>query len=232
MHVEIIKTADQSNTLYVPDLDETYHSRNGALQESQYVFIEQGLCLKAESSSSIRILEVGFGTGLNALLTLLTNRDLNLQIVYHALETHPVPDGIVTQLNYTNLAPNADPQIFHQLHQAKWDAPVAVNSDFTLHKHLCSLLDFKSEMQFDLVYFDAFAPDKQPELWSLEVFQQLYSWMNPGGILVTYSAKGDVKRNLRSAGFRVERLPGPLMKRHMVRATVPITPDLTDRSAA
>lgn len=231
MRVEIIKTADQSNTLYIPEIDETYHSRNGAVQESNHVFIEQGLRRKASSAATIYILEVGFGTGLNALLTLIANQHLNLNIAYHALETHPVPDSLVTQLNYTNLAPNADPQLFHQLHQAKWDKPVELIPEFILHKHLCSLLQYQPDLKFDLVYFDAFAPDKQPELWTLEVFQQLYSWMNSGGILVTYSSKGEVKRNLSAAGFMVERLPGPPMKRHMVRAIVPTTPDLTDHSA-
>jgi tRNA U34 5-methylaminomethyl-2-thiouridine-forming methyltransferase MnmC len=230
VRIEIIKTADQSNTLYVPELKETYHSRNGALQESQYVFIEQGLNWKAGSSSSICILEVGFGTGLNAFLTLLANQSFNLKIDYHALETHPVPDALIAVLNYTNLAPNADPQLFFRLHQAEWNAPVELNSGFTLHKHLCSLLDYQPDLKFDLVYFDAFAPDKQPELWTLAVFQQIHSWMNPGGILVTYSSKGEVKRNLRAAGFSVDRLPGPPMKRHMVRASVPITPDSTDHS--
>lgn len=213
---EIVITADSSPTLYVPELDETYHSRNGSVAESLHVFIASGLH-QFPASQSIRILEVGLGTGLNVLLTLKeTDRD-HRTIDYHAIDTLPLESALVRQLNFTPwIGADAESDLL-QLHSAPWNSTINLRPQFLFTKHLCPIQDFKAASGFDLIYFDAFGPDKQPELWSPEVFTLLYALMNPGAILVTYAAKGSFRRTLRSCGFEVERIPGPPGKRHMTR---------------
>ncbi len=221
MHITVYKTKDQSDTLYVEELDETYHSRNGAVEESRYVFLKMGLAEVAQHLSHIRILEIGFGTGLNAMLTLDEAEKLNLQVEYDSIEAFPLPASIIEQLNYPNLF-SADKQAaFMELHTAEWDKPVLFTTGFTLTKLYTRLEDFEPNRKYDLIYFDAFAPDKQPEMWHPDQFTKLYLCLNNGGILVTYSSKGEVKRSLKQIGFEVQRLPGPPFKRHMLRAIKP-----------
>jgi tRNA U34 5-methylaminomethyl-2-thiouridine-forming methyltransferase MnmC len=251
MSVILQLTKDNSHTLYVPELDETYHSRNGAIEEAMYVYIGRGLLdfvswdeesavgsprsavrSNAENISSdiyhptsnfkqqtsnLKLLEVGFGTGLNAWLTALECEKNNIQCAYHSLETFPLPTDITQQLNYSALSTDPEQQLFNFLHEAEWNGSVTISPYFELTKHQISLQDFTPSGTFDIIYFDAFAPEKQPELWSEELFQKLYDCLNPNGVIVTYSSKGDVKRLWKKIGLEVERLPGSPFKRHMLR---------------
>ncbi len=206
-------TADNSPTLYVPELDEHYHSVKGALQESMHVFINAGL--KQVQKNQINILEVGFGTGLNAVLTVIMNVKLNKKIYYETIEKYPLSADIIEDLLNNNFI---EPELTKQIHHAPWDKDVKISENFTLKKIKTDLKTYIPEQTFDLIYFDAFAPDKQPQLWTEEIFQKLYHATYHNGILVTYSSKGTVKQALRAAGFIVKRLPGPKGKRHMVQA--------------
>ncbi|MDA9820158.1 tRNA (5-methylaminomethyl-2-thiouridine)(34)-methyltransferase MnmD [Salibacteraceae bacterium] len=206
-------TDDGSPTLYRPDLDEHYHSTNGAVQESTHVFIEKGLKPIMNKTDSIRILELGFGTGLNALLTEEYGCSAGHTINYIALETVPLVPEIWKTLDYQR------PEILKQLHTAAWEEDVTIREGFQLKKHETSFQKFDSEKNFNLIYWDAFGPNKQPELWTLGIFEKCYQLMSPASILVTYCAKGDVRRAMQAAGFDVERLPGPPGKREMLRAT-------------
>lgn len=221
MGISLYRTADESYTLYNEELDETYHSRNGALEESEYVFLQQGFEPMRQKRSRINLLEVGFGTGLNAFLTLVKSIETGTTCHYHSLETFPLPAEVIRELNYGNLAETAYQSFFQLLHDAPWNTAAKLTEEFTLCKTEKSMHRYQPAVAFDLVYFDAFGPDKQPDMWEPEVFERLYSWMNPGGIFVTYSSKGAVRRALQAAGFLVERLPGPPKKRHMVRAIKP-----------
>lgn len=214
MKIKIYLTEDGSSSIYNETLAEGYHSRHGAILESRHVFIETGLKFVLQKKDSpISILEMGFGTGLNALLTVLES---GLHPVnYTSLELYPLSEEIVLELNYgQNLGNEA---LFSLLHAAEWEENQVITPLFTIEKRHISLLDFQTEKKFDLVYFDAFAPEIQPELWTEAVFQKLYDSMNEGGVLVTYCAKGIVRRAMKSAGFQVERLPGPPPKREMLR---------------
>lgn len=221
MPLKIYPTLDHSNTLYDEELDETYHSRNGALEESQYVFIEKGLNQLLQSpKKELKILEVGFGTGLNSILTFINTKNIpHCSIQYDTLETAPLPFELVNLLNYNNFLSEDYFRTFKQMHHQTWDKPILIDSNFTLQKINMRLQDFVPSHQYDLIYFDAFAPDKQPEMWTIDVFAKLFLATKRHGVLVTYSSKGEVKRNLRSVGFEVERLPGPPRKRHMLRAS-------------
>ena len=218
MQTEAVITADGSSTLHVPELNEHYHSVNGAVQESRHVFVDAGL--KQVSKNEIKILEVGFGTGLNAILTLLENGNLNRSIDYHTIELYPLPWEMIETLNYAEyLHLNREQyKAFKAMHSVSWDKMHAISTDFNLTKLKQSLENICLQSHFDLVYFDAFGPDVQPALWTKRVFQNIYNHMLPEGILVTYSAKGIVRRNLISIGYSVERLPGPPGKREMLRA--------------
>jgi tRNA U34 5-methylaminomethyl-2-thiouridine-forming methyltransferase MnmC len=216
--VELITTEDGSHSLYVPELDETYHSRHGAVQESMHVFIETGLRFKALTQSKIDILEVGFGTGLNAWLTAKEAVDMGCRLHYTALETFPLDQPLVDQLNYAQSDENLR-LLFLDIHSAIWNESINIRENFKLEKVQQSLQQFQTLNQFDLVYYDAFGPPRQPEMWELTIFDHLFSMMKPGGVLVTYCAKGQVRRNMLAAGFDVERLKGPPGKREMLRAT-------------
>ncbi len=214
--MKLVKTADGSYTLFNLQIGEHYHSINGALSESMHVFIEAGF--NRIEKDKIKIFEVGFGTGLNAFLTLLEARKKQRFTVYHAIELYPVDRETYEKLalppEYSDFRDD-----FVALHRCSWDEEVQTDDFFRLKKIKADLTVYDFEESYDLVYFDAFSYDNQPEMWSQEVFDKIYRNMNKGGILVTYSAKGVVKRALRNAGFEVERLPGALGKRHMVRAT-------------
>ncbi|MBK9478129.1 MAG: tRNA (5-methylaminomethyl-2-thiouridine)(34)-methyltransferase MnmD [Bacteroidetes bacterium] len=217
--MKIIVTKDGSHTLQHPVLDETYHSIHGAIQESKHVFIEAGLKAIAQQKKQISLLEIGFGTGLNAWLTALTARELTCSVEYTTLETFPLAPEITNQLNFANSTMFKEHNIlFAELHASEWEKLIPINSIFSLEKKQIKLEDYESEKQFDLIYFDAFSPQSQPELWTVEQFTKLYKSLNYSGILVTYCAKGAVKRNLKEAGFTIEALPGPPGKREMTRA--------------
>ncbi|WP_276498636.1 tRNA (5-methylaminomethyl-2-thiouridine)(34)-methyltransferase MnmD [Pontibacter litorisediminis] len=224
MHLEIRQTKDGSNTLYVPELNEHYHSVHGALQESQHVFIKYGLEHALEQKKDLKVLEVGFGTGLNAILTFPYALAKKAFIQYDTLEKYPLSEEVVQQLHYENIILNPELyEYFLKLHKAPWNEPAEVIPYFTLQKMHESLEEFVAPSSYyDVVYFDAFAPEKQPELWSDAMFEKLYKAVRPGGILVTYCAKGSFKRSLKAAGFTVEALPGPPGKREMTRGLKPL----------
>lgn len=212
---QVLRTSDGSTTLYRKDIDETYHSKHGSRRESEHVFIENGLKYFTPNHGQLNILEVGLGTGLNCILTLFHQK--NHRIHYDALEPIPIPPE-VHPLVRTSFGKDLE-DFFTLVHQSSWNQANELSSDFTLHKHLSKLEDFSPTTHgYDLIYFDAFAPNKQPELWQESLFQKLYAWTNPNGILVSYCSQGAFQRALQSAGYRVECIPGPPGKREMVRA--------------
>lgn len=219
VRTQIELTADGSHTLFVPELDEHYHSVNGAIQESKHVFIDAGLhhCQK----DSIRIFEVGFGTGLNALLTLLDSQQSGKVIYYTTIEAYPLPICIIDQLNYAQSHDTSYQMNYKKMHTIDWGRTEQIMHDFYLTKIESDFtqFDFAEINKIDLIYFDAFAPDKQADMWTQNLFDKLYGILNQDGILVTYCAKGVVRRMLQQAGFTTERLPGPPGKREMLRAT-------------
>ena len=217
---EIELTADGSHTLFVSELNEHYHSVNGAIQESTHVFIETGL--HACKKDTINILEIGFGTGLNAFLTLLNIKNTPKKVHYAGIEAYPLPASIIRDLNYTEKHTPEEQNLYYKLHDVEWGKATEVLSNFYLTKIETDFTQFDFSAikeQVDLIYFDAFAPDKQSEMWSQEIFDRLYTITNYQGILVTYCAKGAVRRMMQQAGYKVERLPGPPGKREMLRAT-------------
>ena len=222
MKVEIKQTEDGSSTLYVPELDETYHSIHGAIQESRHVFIEAGLkklLLEADpSKKSIKVFEVGFGTGLNALLSLIEMNGRDISLEYQSIELYPLEDIVVSQLNYSSaLEDNKDYLL--QLHESPWGIKVDITKQFKLHKINQSFIEFDTADKFDLIFFDAFGPSKQSDLWAKDILKKCYQMLPPAGVLVTYSAKGQLKRDLKDLGFIVEALPGPPGKAQMTRAS-------------
>ena len=220
---EVIVTADGSTTLVDPELNETYHSRHGAVTESDHVFIRNGLNkLIEDGKNQIRLLEIGFGTGLNALLT-INRLTPDLELHYTTLEPFPIEPEIVDQLSFPGVEWNIDlKQVLDNLHSASWNISEEIVKGFTLHKIDEPLMSWQpADTGYDLIYFDAFAPSKQPDLWEEEVFAKLYALSSKGAILVTYCAQGQFRRHLRSAGFTVEVLEGPPGKREMTRATKP-----------
>jgi tRNA U34 5-methylaminomethyl-2-thiouridine-forming methyltransferase MnmC len=221
MKPELLLTDDGSHTLFLPGINEGYHSRFGALQESLHIFIENGLLCLPEKLPEIRILEVGFGTGLNALLTLRHSIIQQQPIRYTAIEPFPVDECLLIQLNYPSLPGlEAVKDHFIPLHRATESNPTLITAGFIFEKIVSKIENAAlSRTQYDLVYFDAFAPAVQPELWSEEVFAKIAGSMHMGGLLVTYSCKGTVKRALIAAGFSIEKVPGPLGKREFLRAT-------------
>ncbi|NCC71882.1 MAG: SAM-dependent methyltransferase [Sphingobacteriia bacterium] len=214
-------TNDGSHTLFVPSLSEHYHSVYGAIQESRHVFIETGFRKISQKYQNINILEVGFGTGLNALLTLLSKEDSKIH--YDAVEAFPLDELITEQLNYSSQIDSQNAyEYFTKLHQSAWNEETEIVPGFFLKKISRRIETIAlPQSNFHLVYFDAFAPDKQPDIWQIDVFKIIFDSMRSGGILTTYTSKGLVKETLKSAGFILERLPGPPGKRHMLRATKP-----------
>ena len=223
--VRIIDTGDGSHSLLNTALDETYHSRHGALQESEHVFIRHGLhawLAQHPDADTIRILEVGMGTGLNVILTVREAlRHTETSFYYTTLEPYPLSQEIVTQLNYPTLLDDAGLEsYFRELHQAGWEEDQSLTNNFTLHKTQNTLQALPMAADaYNLVYFDAFAPNKQAELWECPVLEKVAERMVSGGIFVTYSAKGQLKRDLASIGLVVETLEGPPGKAEMVRAS-------------
>lgn len=218
MNMEIIQTKDGSHTLFSPQFDEIYHSRNGAMAESDHVFIKAGL--EACPLQEINVFELGFGTGLNALLTWKYAEAKSIRINYCSVELYPLPSELTSQINYPQLTDSSDK--FQQLHQAPWNTSVELSPLFSLHKIHASFLEMQQSLSdFNVIFFDAFSPDKQPALWTEEVFSRMFDMLAPAGILVTYCSKSYVRRNMLAAGFLVAKLPGPHGKRDMLRATKP-----------
>jgi len=208
-----VLSKDGSSTLFAPGFDEHYHSIHGAIQESLHVFLRAGL--SQLEKKQIAILEMGFGTGLNALLTALHGAK---EIDYTSLEAYPVPAEMLQTLNYAEQIGGKAPELFSKIHQLPWEEKGAVLDHFSLKKVQVRLEDFETTDSFDLIYYDAFAPSAQAELWTEQIFLKLYAFLNPGGILVTYCAKGNVRRAMIASGFQVEKIPGPPGKREMLRA--------------
>jgi tRNA U34 5-methylaminomethyl-2-thiouridine-forming methyltransferase MnmC len=207
-------TADGSPTISIPDMKVTYHSKHGAVQESLHVFINSGLnsILEKFPKDVISVFEMGFGTGLNALLTMQVAEQRKTNIYYSAVEKFPLVKEEYEQLDY-----GAKAELM-KLHETGWETDVELTELFTLHKTQCALAEVKTTRKFHLIYFDAFAPSAQPELWTKEIFELMYSLLVDEGILVTYCSKGDVRRAMLAAGFKVEKLQGPPGKREMLRA--------------
>lgn len=219
MKVEFKITGDGSHTLFVPELNEHYHSTHGAIQESMHIFIDAGLrqCRKKE----IKVLEIGFGTGLNAFLTMLEAGKTSKKIDFTSLELYPVSVSDAENLNYAELIDSSEKKVFRELHIAKWEQWEQITLSFSLLKLRIDFSNpsrFASKDKYDIVFYDAFSPEKQPDMWTQPIFDTLYSSCNPGAVLTTYCAKGSVRRMLQKAGFSVERLPGPPGKREILRA--------------
>lgn len=221
--IKIIETKDGSHSLLNGVLNETYHSTHGAVQESIHVFIKNGLqhWLSKNQVKEITILEVGFGTGLNALLALKESIDKKIKIHYTSIEAFPVSSELVSQLNYPQQVPLENSEkLFHQLHSTSWNEPSSITPDFILEKREEKIQEISLEgNNCDLIFFDAFAPAKQPAMWQLPVLEKVIHSLKPNGVFVTYCAQGQLKRNLKSLSLNVESLPGPPGKREMVRAT-------------
>lgn len=218
MKVEIQTTADGSQTLFVGEMDEHYHSVNGALTESKHIFIETGL--NKSLAEEPHVPEVGFGTALNAILTLQEAEIKNRHVHYTSLEKYPLPMDIAEQLDYPKLVNEEYADYFLELHRAEWNKWVDVTPFFHLRKIETDFTTLQIQEKYDVIYFDAFAPEKQEEMWSEEIFERMYNCLNDNGILVTYCAKGVIRRTLQSVGFQVERLPGPPNgKREILRGT-------------
>lgn len=219
-NLQLKTTADGSSTIFNYELDEHYHSVHGALKESLHVYIENGLNYflnKYPNYKMIDILEIGWGTGLNCILSILYNSSLNQTIKYSGIEPYPLSMEIIENLDFK--FNKEEIKLFNKIHQFNWDISHNVNSNFQLTKHLLDFNTFNFFNSYDIVYFDAFAPRKQPSIWTIDIFNIIYSNLNINGILVTYCAKGQVRRDLESVGFNVERLIGPPGKREMIRAT-------------
>lgn len=215
MNRELIRTGDDSFTLRVPELNEHYHSVHGARTESEHVFIQAGLkYILQQPRKQLQILEVGMGTGLNVLLTAIAP-DIPA-ISYTALEPHPLPASLFEQLQMPDATEN---KFLQKIHQGPANNSYPITDKLQLLKLPVHLEKWENAEQFDLVYYDAFGPQAQPDMWTAEQFERLYRWMHPGAVLVTYCAKGEVRRTMQAAGFRTERLPGPPHKREMLRAT-------------
>ena len=213
---EIVLTGDGSHSIYVKELDEHYHSVHGALAESSHVFIKEGL--KSIQKNDVRIMEMGLGTGLNAFLTLLEGERSGQRIEYWALEKYPVTRDVTDKLNYPDLFTDTKRNVFPLIHDCPWNEINRITDRFSLEKILADIRTVDIAGSFDLVYYDAFSPGKQPELWTDEIFRKVFNAMAPGGLLTTYTSKSDVRRAMTSVGFAVEKLPGPSGKREMVRA--------------
>lgn len=216
MKRRLIITEDGSSSIYTEEFGENYHSGFGAINESMHIFISCGL--DYIKKKAIRILEVGFGTGLNAYLTLHRSIERDISIHYLGIEKYPLHKAEWESLNYTDIIPQSNPGEFELLHSSEWEEWSSINNFFNLLKTCQALEDFQTPLKFDLVYFDAFSPDIQPELWTLDIFRKIYNSMNAEGLLLTYTSKGQVKRNLTEVGFRIERIEGPKGKRHILRA--------------
>ena len=216
--VEVVTTDDESSSVFSTQFNALYHSNHGAVQESRHVFLESGLeyYLQDHSLERVNILEIGFGTGLNALLTAHFIHQSNTSCFYVALEGYPLDENIIRSLNYGQLLNQK--QLFEAIHSCEWEKRSEILSNFFLEKKQTLFEAYQSDLEFDIIYYDAFAPCTQAHLWEQEMMKKMYSLTRKGGILVTYCAKGTFRRTLESVGFTVTRIPGPPGKREMIRA--------------
>lgn len=222
MKTALLLTADGSHTLVDQQTGASYHSKHGAIGESQEVFIQAGLeqALQRNPNQMLRVFEMGFGTGLNALLTLQKAIEWQVPIAYTAIELHPIPSAQYQALNYGEQLGLED--VFQNLHDCPWNQVNTINEWFSLRKVQNSLLDYQTDQFFHAIYFDAFHPELQPELWTQEVFEQCFQMLVPNGLLTTYCSKSIVRKAMMAAGLQVEKIPGPWGKREMVRANKPV----------
>jgi tRNA U34 5-methylaminomethyl-2-thiouridine-forming methyltransferase MnmC len=217
----IITTADGSKTIQIEEWNEQYHSVHGAIQEAKHVFIKHGLLFFKEmhpKTQPIHILEIGFGTGLNAYLTLLQSSETQTKIQYVGVEAFPVIAEEINQLNYVEEL-KTDAKLFSKLHDTSWETEQDITGDFKLTKQKKEFKNIKDTNTYNIIYFDAFGARVQPELWTESIFQKMYDALQVDGVLVTYAAKGSVRRAMQAVGFKVEKLPGPPGKREMLRGT-------------
>jgi len=217
MNKEFVITQDGSYTIYLREMDEHYHSTHGAIQESMHIYINEGLF--QFSGRRISILEIGFGTGLNAFLTCIYARKNNICVDYYSIEKYPLTEPEYKSLNYASGEFEEYASVFEKLHSADWNIDFVVDSNFKLHKIHADLTTYQFDLpaKVDLVYYDAFAPNKQPDLWTDEVISKVSNCVGKDGLIVTYCAKGSVRRAFASAGFQMERLPGPAGKKEIIR---------------
>ncbi|MFN8577185.1 MAG: tRNA (5-methylaminomethyl-2-thiouridine)(34)-methyltransferase MnmD [Candidatus Sericytochromatia bacterium] len=214
----IIKTDDNSETIFDESLQEIFHSKKGALSESNHVFIESGFNYLGNKCDELNIFEVGFGTGLNTILTLIQSDKLNKKVIYHSIEAYPLDFNLWNSLNYIDFLPKEYKESFYKLHSLDWNEEFKITDNFSFKKINFKLEEYFFNHNYNLIYFDAFSPDKQPILWTYDIFKKIYEALNNNSVLVTYCAKGDVKRSLQKAGFNIEKLKGALGKREMIRA--------------
>lgn len=217
----IITTSDGSKTIQIEGWNEQYHSIHGALQEAKHVYINAGLKTFLERQTiqnTLTLLEIGFGTGLNALLTALESLNISQEICYHGIEAYPVAADELQALEY-DLLIGSDPSIFRQIHSCSWEETQKILPHFSIVKRQAFFSDIAEANAYDVIYFDAFGPRVQPHLWTETIFKKMYKALRPNGLLVTYCAKGSVRRGMQAVGFEVERLAGPPGKREMLRAT-------------
>ncbi|HRP53657.1 MAG TPA: tRNA (5-methylaminomethyl-2-thiouridine)(34)-methyltransferase MnmD [Fluviicola sp.] len=218
MQREIIETADGSKTIYLPEWNEHYHSIHGAVQEANHVFIKNGL--QSKTDDYLTILEMGFGTGLNALLTFFESEKREQIIHYQSVEAYPILKNELEQMNFSDYS--RDPRIidiYQKMHEVAWNKACPISENFVIEKINSTIEQLRlPENSVDLCYYDAFGPRVQPELWTKDIFQNIYDWMDKDAVFVTYCAKGQVKRDLKAVGFLVETLQGPPGKREMIRA--------------
>ena len=212
--LEVRQTSDGSKTLYLPDLDETYHSSHGAIQEAMHVFIEHGLKFTSPKTKELTIFEMGFGTGLNAFLTAQWAQKNYQEIRYTGIELHPVPEEMWKQMDYVQ----DEVEMYSKITSTEWGYFLEIHPDFHLKKIEQDIHQLQTAEKVDLIYFDAFGPRAQSEMWELPVLTKMHELLNTGGVFVTYCAQGQMKRNLKSLGFSLESLPGPPGKREMTRA--------------
>jgi tRNA U34 5-methylaminomethyl-2-thiouridine-forming methyltransferase MnmC len=215
--IKIIKTADGSDTLYSAEFDDHFHSVNGAATESMQVFIQNGFNAFEDKSLQINILEIGFGTGLNAYLTLREAISQNIRVYYQGIDLFPLPDDILQTL-LESIKSQQDSTYFEDIHLAKWNNSVKIHDNFTLLKSHCNWQDAKIKKKIHCVYYDAFAPDKQPEMWTRKLIEKACECLISKGVFTTYTAKGTIRRMLQSIGLTVNRLPGPPGKREILQA--------------
>ena len=222
MEREVVITADGSSTIHLPEWDEQYHSKHGAIQEAYHVFIKHGLqhFYDLGNCNQVSILEIGFGTGLNAFITLLEAEKLNINIDYFGVEGYPVAMDEIVQLNYpTQLKSETNESLFKTMHEVSWEEKHGISNNFSLTKQNRFFSKINEKDVYNLIYFDAFGARVQPELWTETIFKKMFDALKENGVLVTYAAKGSVRRAMQAVGFKVEKLPGPPGKREMLRAT-------------
>ncbi len=226
MERKIIQTSDGSSSVYLPEWDENYHSKHGAIQEAYHVFIKSGLDLFKEGSS-LSILEMGFGTGLNCMITYLEAKRRNLAIDYIGLEGYPLETKLIFELNHLQqLKAEDESAVYQSMQNSDWNVSIEMSSNFNLTKKQIMFEDYQENEVFELIYFDAFGARVQPELWTETIFKKMFEALKENGIIVTYAAKGSVRRAMQAVGFKVERLPGPPGKREMLRGTKQLATNL------